>query len=197
VFNSDDKEAAPMTFRIDFASERKRRCGDCQLCCKLLPVRSLAKLAGQHCSHQRHHKGCAAYARLAHISPECRLWSCRWLTGDDTADLSRPDRSHYVIDIMPDFVTTIDNATGARVDYEVVQIWVDPGYPEAHRDPGLRAWLVRQRKLGLVRYSDTRGFVICPPNLSETGEWIERHSDMKVKSHNLAEVVAALTERNV
>jgi len=80
-----------------------RQCGDCQLCCKLLPVKSLAKLAGQRCSHQKHHKGCAVYKQLGRVSPECRLWNCRWLVADDTAELSRPDRSHYVLDLMPDF----------------------------------------------------------------------------------------------
>lgn len=64
-----------------------RQCGDCQLCCKLLPVQSLGKEAGQRCKHQRHSKGCAVYAQLERVSPECRLWNCRWLVENDTADL--------------------------------------------------------------------------------------------------------------
>ena len=45
-----------------------RQCGDCQLCCKLLPVKSLAKLAGDRCSHQKHHKGCDVYKQLGRVS---------------------------------------------------------------------------------------------------------------------------------
>ena len=45
-----------MTFSIDFTAETKRHCGGCTLCCKLLPVRSLGKDAGQQ----------KAYARLSY-----------------------------------------------------------------------------------------------------------------------------------
>jgi hypothetical protein len=173
-----------------------RQCGDCQLCCKLLPVRSLAKLAGDRCSHQRHHKGCDVYARLAMVSPECRLWSCRWLVEDDTADLRRPDRSHYVIDIMPDFVTVQNNETGELEQIQVVQIWCDPKFPDAHRDPALRAYLERragERIIGLVRYDDTRGIGLFPPSLSEGGEWIEKSSgNVTTKEHSITEVLSAL-----
>jgi hypothetical protein len=154
-------------------------------------VRTLDKLAGQRCKHQRVGKGCMVYHK-AGMPPECILWNCRWLVNDDAAELSRPDRSHYVVDVMPDFVTTVSNETGERLQWEVIQIWVDPGYPDAHRDPALRAWLIRQRTLALIRYSAERGFVLCPPNMSETGEWIERTSDMKVETHSVADVVEAL-----
>lgn len=174
----------------------KRQCGDCQLCCRLLPVRSLAKLAGQRCSHQRHHKGCAVYAKLMRVAPECRLWSCRWLVNDDAADLRRPDRSHYVIDIMPDYVT-LEDEEGKRTPMEVVQIWIDPSYPDAHRDPALRAWLDRQGNAGLVRYDDQRALVIVPPSASNDGQWHERASNRNLEPpHSVAEVVRALSGRD-
>lgn len=172
-----------------------RQCGDCQLCCKLLPVRSLDKGAGEKCKHQRHHKGCSVYSRLGVVSPECRIWSCRWLTEDDTAELSRPDRSHYVIDIMPDHVTLQNNETGAIEQIQVVQIWVDPGYPDAHRDPALRAFLERRAKdriIGLVRYDNTSGMGLFPPSLSEGGKWIEYANGVTVKEHSIAETLKAL-----
>jgi len=56
-------------------------------------------------------KGCAIYAKRP---MSCALWNCRWLVNDDTAELSRPDRSPYVIDIMPDYVTVLDRETGVR-----------------------------------------------------------------------------------
>lgn len=177
-----------------------RQCGDCQLCCRLLPVRSLGKVAGERCKHQRHSKGCAVYARLATVSPECRLWSCRWLVEDDTADLRRPDRSHYVIDIMPDFVTVRDDESGNLEHIQVVQIWVDPKFPDAHRDPALRAYLERraeERIIGLVRYDNERGFAIFPPKLSSTGDWIEHGGGpVRVDTHSPEELLRALGSPN-
>jgi hypothetical protein len=181
---------------LTFGEKTTRRCGDCQLCCKLLPVRAVAKGAGERCRHQRHHKGCAVYPQLAAVAPECRLWSCRWLSGQGTEAMSRPDRSHYVIDVMPDFVTVRDEETGRKQHLEVVQIWVDPRYPDAHRDPALRAFLEREAERGvvaLVRWDNARGMVIFPPALSADGQWHEVYSGLNVKEHDFAEVVSALS----
>jgi hypothetical protein len=103
----------------------RRQCGDCQLCCKLVPVQSINKPAGTACRFQKFHKGCTVY-RSANMPFERAVWNCRWLVNDDTADLPRPDRAHYVIDLMPDYVTHIDNKTGEQRNIQVVQIWVDP-----------------------------------------------------------------------
>lgn len=81
-----------------------RTCGDCQLCCKLLPVRAVGKGANERCRHQRFGKGCAIYHHPS-FPVECRVWSCRWLVDPEAHGLSRPDRTHYVVDIMPDFLT--------------------------------------------------------------------------------------------
>src|SRR5580698_1258587 len=78
-----------------------RTCGDCTLCCKLVPVREgviingknvagLNKGANEKCPYQTH-KCCTVYDRRP---VACRMWNCRWLVADDTTDLSRPDRSH-------------------------------------------------------------------------------------------------------
>lgn len=178
--------------------ESTRRCGSCSLCCSLLPVRSLNKLAGQRCKHQRFSsKGdcCKVYARLGSVSPECRLWSCRWKVNDDTANLSRPDRSHYVVDLMPDFVTMRDDATGAVQHIQVVQIWVDPKFPDAHRDPALRAYLERRAEeniIGLVRWDNEKAIALFPPALSSDGQWHETESNFRVKAHSPEELMAAL-----
>jgi hypothetical protein len=155
-----------------------RECGDCQLCCKLLPVKGLNKGANTRCRYQKHHKGCTVYNKTA-MPIECSLWNCRWLVNDDTHDLPRPDRAHYVIDLMPDTVTAIQD--GHAQVFEVIQIWVDPQYPDAHRDPRLRAYLMRQGKKGimaLIRYNDADGFTLIPPNLTGTGDWIEHPGEM-------------------
>lgn len=173
-----------------------RACGDCQLCCKLLPVRAIAKLAGQRCSHQQHHKGCDVYAKLWSVAPECRMWNCRWLLNDDAGELRRPDRSHYVIDVMPEYVTLYDGE-GVQTAVPVVQIWVDPDYPDAHRDPALRDWLERRTGwAGLVRYSSHEGFVIFPPNLTGDGGWHERKSNHPAEeTHTAADLVKAFGMR--
>lgn len=167
-----------------------RHCGDCQLCCRLLPVRSLDKGANERCKHQRYAKGCAVYSNLIRVAPECRLWNCRWLLNDDAGDLRRPDRSHYVIDVMPEYIT-IGYEDGVKTTVPVVQIWLDPAYPDAHRDPALRDWLERRKGwAGLVRTGAAEGFVIFPPNMSEDGAWHERHSHHSEDTHTAAEIVA-------
>jgi hypothetical protein len=183
-----------MTLTVDIAEgEPKRRCGDCQACCKLLPIKSINKKAGERCKHQRFHKGCAVYRKKG-FPMDCALWSCRWLVGQGVIDdgIGRPDRVHYVIDIMPDYVTGMDR-DGNKQAFEVVQIWVDPRYPDAHRDPALRAWLERIRTAGLVRLNAYDAFAIFPPSCSYDRQWHEVASPMDgEEAHTLAEVARAL-----
>ena len=111
-----------------------RRCGDCQLCCKLLPVRDgeLDKGAGERCRFQHAGKGCAIHAQLARRVPSCALWSCSWLIDPEAAKLPRPDRCHFVVDIVPDFVHATPPG-GERIDIPVMQVWIDPAFPQAAR----------------------------------------------------------------
>lgn len=172
-----------------------RECGDCQLCCRLLPVKNVInKPALTRCKHQRHGKGCAVYHKPEKGFPwECGAWSCVWLQGGDAAELRRPDRSHYVIDIMPDFVIKTD-PDGTKTTIPVVQIWCDPKYPNAHRDPALRAWLMRRRGLcGLVRYGNDDTILIVPPHMNETGEWFEKGGNVRGESHSFGQVLEALS----
>ena len=175
----------------------ERQCGDCQLCCRLLPVPPLDKKAGQRCKHQKFGKGCAVYHRSA-MPRECAVWNCRWLVNDDTADLSRPDRVHYVIDIMPDFITLVDNMTGAKRHVQVVQIWCDPKHRDAHRDPALREYLSRRGAQGIaaiVRYDAAQAMVLIPPQLAHDGKWHEATTGIKEKTHTLMELLQALGEK--
>lgn len=202
-----------------------RQCGECTLCCKLLPmrrdaypleriadtveamiaagwadprsfagmVREFDKPAGERCQHQRIGKGCAIYPTRPF---GCRYWNCRWLVNDDTGDLRRPDRSHYVIDIMPDFITIRHNETGAARHVQVVQVWIDPKHRDAHRDPALRAYLARRAKDGiaaLIRFDEMDAILLFAPGLVD-GEWHEvRTNLMREKQHTAAEIVAALS----
>lgn len=166
-----------------------RRCSGCTLCCRLLPVKGMDKAANVRCKHQRTGKGCAVY-QTSKMPAECGLWVCRWLTNDDTADLGRPDRTHYVIDVMPDFVTARDGADGEPIKIAAIQVWVDPKYPDAHRDPALRRYLERRGEEGVVaiiRYDNGAGFTLVPPNVAGDGQWHEIPSAVE-QEHSLEQL---------
>lgn len=166
AMNRDDDK---LVIKLSPDEGRHRQCGGCTLCCKLTPVRSMKKPSGTKCQHQRFN-GCAIYARRP---ADCATWFCRWLINDDAADLSRPDRAHYVIDMMPDYVVMMNGTDGTKQHIPVVQIWVDPKHPDAHRDPALRRYLVRRGEQGfaaIIRYSEREGFALFPPNIATDGK---------------------------
>lgn len=167
-----------------------RQCGDCQLCCKLMPIPPLEKAANERCRYQRVGKGCMVYNTRA-MPMECKLWNCRWLVNDDTSELSRPDRSHYVIDLMPDFITVENDDTGEQQKLQVVVIWCDPNHPDAHRDPRLRDYLDRRGREGiaaLVRYNSRDAFTIFPPSLAPDGQWHEMQGKSAGRDHTPEEL---------
>lgn len=170
-----------------------RQCGGCTACCKIVPVDELAKPANTRCQHQRFRKGCAIYARRP---MSCQAWSCAWLVGDDAADLRRPDRAHYVIDTMPDFITLqYKNEPDKKIP--VIQVWLEPGYPDAHRDPAFRAYVERRGEEGvmaLIRSDSYQAFVLCPPNLASDGQWHEQYSNMAPVQHSALDIAMALQE---
>ena len=169
-----------------------RHCGDCQLCCILLPVKELGKGGNTRCQYQRHRKGCMVYRTPAMPFP-CQAWNCRWLLNDDTGDLSRPDRSGFVVDVQPDFITVTDTA-GAQQKIPCVQVWMDPNRPDAHRDPALRAYLARRAAGGhaaIIRNGSHEGFVLFAPVLTSEPDWIEVHSAVHGAEHTQEEVAAA------
>lgn len=162
-----------------------RNCGDCTLCCKLLPVKELAKGANERCRHQRF-GACKVYKSIE-MPMSCKVWNCRWLVSDDTLDLPRPDRSHYVVDIMPDFITM--NSPGKTARMPVVQIWVDPAFPKAYLDRRLLAYVERRALEGvgaLIRYDNKAAFTLWAPHFTGdgwqelTGEVEPQHSSASI-----------------
>lgn len=154
-----------------------RQCGDCQLCCKLVPVTDLGKKANVRCEYQKFRKGCTLHGS-SRKPFSCVVWTCGWLANDDAAQLPRPDHSHYVIDPMPDVIRIRDNRTGEIVkQVPVDQIWCDPAYRDAHRDPSLRERMQRRARQGIatvVRFSSDEALTIFPPPQTDDGQWIER-----------------------
>jgi hypothetical protein len=151
-----------------------RQCGDCQLCCKLLPVPPLNKRGGEKCKFQKFHKGCTVY-NTPTMPDACKLWHCRWLINDDV-DMPRPDRCHYVIDIMPDELALTDNETGERKSFAAIQVWVDPAHwDEVLKDEALFAWLFKKAKQhgapALFRKAQGHAVGVIAPPISG-GQWI-------------------------
>lgn len=178
-----------------YKADTDRKCGRCSLCCKLLPMPELKKPANTPCRYQRFGKGCTVYARRP---LSCQTWSCRWLLGVDTGDMPRPDHCHYVIDPIPDFVRMVNQETGElQVNVEVVQVWLDPGFPDAHRDPALRRYLLRrgdENVAALIRLNGQDAFALFPPQMAQ-GEWREVHAKNAPEGqHSLADFFAAQQE---
>jgi hypothetical protein len=145
-----------------------RNCGSCTLCCKLLPVKALDKGAGERCRHQRAFH-CSVYGRHNRGFPvECKLWSCQWLTSPTTSKLKRPDRTHYVVDLIPDMIRVTNNATGEANEMVVTQVWLDPAFPDAWRDDDLLEFIEASGRPAMIRLNRTEGFAVFPPSV--TGE---------------------------
>lgn len=174
----------------------KRKCGDCQLCCKLLPMsedanksakRTIARMlevgilshsvaaamtpdfdkkAGCKCPHQKFGVGCKIYNTRPF---GCMLWICAWLEG---ADLPRPDHCHYVVDTVPDEILV----QGKPVS--VLQVWVDSKYPKAYLDPPLLSLIEamgrKHQAPTMIRYNERDGFVLIPPSMTPDNQWLER-----------------------
>ena len=151
-----------------------RQCGDCQLCCRLLPVPPLNKKGGQRCEHQKFGTGCAVYNSPA-MPSACRVWYCRWIVNDEVT-MPRPDRAHYVIDMLPDEMA-LTNDEGQRVVYAAIQIWVDPAYwVRVMNDKALFKWIEHKAdKHGtpaMLRRKPGHAVGVIAPSISPTGKWV-------------------------
>jgi hypothetical protein len=150
------------------------------------------KPAGVACQHQSHHRGCKVYSRRPF---GCRYWNCRWLVNDDCADLRRPDRSRYVVDLLPDFITLKPHDGSEPTNVEIVQIWCDPKTPDAWRDPALLAYIERRAaegKAAMIRFDNKRAIVVFAPTMSEDGQWHEVDKGELRPQHVLADLIEGL-----
>jgi len=171
----------------------ERKCGDCSLCCKLVPVKSIGKPGYTRCRFQRH-KGC-----LIHDTPnypgDCAVWACRWLL-NAAGETSRPDRTHIVIDIMPDYVTVI-LPNGEPQQIEAVQCWVDPKYPEAHEDKDFRDFvetLAMDGVLCLLRYPDGVAKMLFAPSMMPDNKFYLREDGMTKEEQHTPQQLAEVLE---
>lgn len=175
-----------ITYQAGARNASGRHCGSCTLCCKLLPIKELAKAGGERCRFQRFHQagGCKVYQTKA-MPDACKLWSCRWLS--DPQLTQRPDRAHYVVDILPEFIRM--EQEGKVRDLQALSVWVDPGHWDAvFHDPDLRAYMdAMAHESGLffiLRRSEypEEGVFVAPPSLTGDG-WFFRGSIIPSQGH--------------
>jgi hypothetical protein len=154
-----------------------------------LPVPEFNKPHDERCPHQ-FSKGCRIYARRPR---SCAWWNCKWLAGDDTG--LRPDRAHYVIDMMPDFVMVTPDEGGEPQRIPVLQVWVEPGH-DVTGDPALRAYIEHMGKTAgycaLLRVRNAEGTVIFPPSLTGNGMFHVVKSNGVTAEHSFDEIAAAV-----
>jgi len=168
----------------------QRTCNECTLCCRVLPVAEIGKPCATRCAQQCA-KGCRVYGTSAYpIS--CRLWTCAWLS-DESIPLPRPDRVGYIIDKALDFIEL--EGVGAVC---VLQIWIDPRTPLAHRDLKLRSWLARRwdtdQQIALIRFDAFAALALFPPQLTTDGRWLEAPGTNVVKQHTPAQIAQTLAK---
>jgi hypothetical protein len=126
----------------------------------------------------------------------CSLWNCRWLTEDRTQDLRRPDRSGYVIDVMPDFVTVRNDLTGDFMHIPVLQVWVDPlRKDDWETDEALFAYVERlgreEKMAALIRFGEEKATFIAPPAVNPEGKWFRHDSSVGGPTHTATDFIKA------
>jgi hypothetical protein len=169
----------------------QRHCGDCTLCCRLLPVLSIGKPGGVRCRHQRR-TGCRVY-HGPEFPLDCRAWSCMWLTGE-AGDIGRPDHSHVVVDPHEDFVTLVEE----RALLEVRQFWVDPRHRDAWRVPAVMTYMdeLGRRNVASILRFDSRddALVVFPPSM--TGDrWLVREANVVSMTRHLDNIASAVVNK--
>ena len=136
-------------------------CGECGMCCKLLGVGSLDKVAGPWCHHFK--GGCEIYQDRP---AECRSFHCAWLKAERLAPEARmgpewrPDRSHLVL---------YTERGGMRLN-----VVVDPADPVAWKREPYYGYIKRMslratEGLELVVFVGERRIVIFPDDEVDLG----------------------------
>ncbi len=187
-------EVEPVVGELE-RTETGRICGHCQLCCKILPIYDLLDRQGNpkpwntKCQHQRKgNHGCKVYHTARPAS--CRAWSCAWLSVAGTEDLPRPDKCHYIVDT---YVTSFELSEYGFM--QAVQIWLDPGYPEAWRCTKLLTFLVRMAEqhgfAANIRLRDKDdSLLLFPPAIEPViGDWTKLDTRQGLANIKLERVV--------
>jgi hypothetical protein len=152
--------------QISAPGAETRTCGDCTLCCRVVPVLELAKPPDVWCQHCDPKAGCRIYDQRPN---SCRKWWCVWLLDEQLPEAMKPNRSHVIFDMMSDRVI----AEGKPTD--VVQLWCDPHYPTAWREPlvldAIERYAANCGAPTLVRFNGEKATLVSPPSLTGDSRW--------------------------
>lgn len=103
------------------------------MCCHVLDIEELDKMAGDLCGKWCAPGGCAIYAKRPQV---CRDFECDWLTERDIPVAMKPDRFGTILMVCPD-----------SDQYQAV---CDPKKPNSWRHPMMFKHLVSKAKEGHV-----------------------------------------------
>jgi len=140
------------------ASSTQKKCGGCNLCCKVPPIAALNKPAGQWCIHCEVGVGCQIYANRP---AGCREFSCLWLSDLTLGPEWRPDLARFFL---------------SSYHGNQLAVLCDPGYPLAwRREPyyrKLRDWSAVARRQGkiVLAYAEETRTLIAPEGDFYLGE---------------------------
>jgi hypothetical protein len=88
--------------------------------------------------------------------------------------MPRPDRAHYVLDMMPDAIKAINNDTGEAIEIIVIQVWVDGSFARALADRALWRYAERLGEEGraiILRNGSTKARIMFPPAMASDNRW--------------------------
>jgi hypothetical protein len=81
---------------------------------------------------------------------------------------------------MPDTIEAVDHDKNVQITIPVLQIWVDPAFPNAHRDTKLRNYIEKLNGwAGIVRYNSKDSLILMPPSMTKENKWYEVTSGLK------------------
>jgi len=96
---------------------KKRTCGECSMCCKLIKIEEISKPAGEWCQYcAPRNGGCTIHGSHPQA---CKQFQCHWLKGLGSESI-RPDKSKVIF-----LKRTIE-------DNPTIVVLVDPTRPDAY-----------------------------------------------------------------
>jgi Fe-S-cluster containining protein len=151
TLKQDPQKVEEISSRINAAAAAAgRQCGECTMCCKVMPIKELSKPAHQWCQHAKPGSGCAIYqSRPA----ECRGFACSWLLLKEIGEHWKPTKSKMVL------VHGRDHQRGSQM----ISVHTDRSYPNAWRRSPYYEELKRrcgQTRIEIIM-SDRRRVLMC------------------------------------
>jgi hypothetical protein len=136
-----------------------KSCGTCMMCCKLPLIKELEKPSCQWCRHVVIGKGCGIYADRPQV---CRSFHCQWILDAGLGPEWKPEKAKFIIYLD-------------REKAEVINVSVDPAYPDAWTKPSfftaIKKWITEGADLGRMAmvYIGARWVAVLPDRILELG----------------------------